>query len=109
MKILHESKSILSYAGLGTDKSVQIFKVNVPRIIVWIAILLALVLCLILEILICVHNFEHGIGAVLLPVCVIFSFIALILTYTTLIQKVKKIVELMEYLEYFTNKSNEFK
>lgn len=104
---LPESKLILSYTGLGNDQFVRISNVNIPRIIVWISILLALMLCVALEILIGMHNIKHGIAGALFPVAVSLSFVALILTYTTLVRKVDRIVRIMDYLENFANKSNE--
>lgn len=107
--MLCANKQILSYAGLSHDEFIRIFKMNIPRLAVWITILLALVLCVILEILVCMHNYKNGIVEVLFSAAGTLFIVALALTYTTFIQKVNNIVRLVDYLEYFAKKSKDFK
>lgn len=106
MRILQESKRILSHTGLANTKFVRIGGITIPRLLVRSAILTAFALGVILECFICVHNYERGVAKILLPFGVMFTFLTLTSTYTTFILKTNKIGRLMECMQHMVNRSN---
>lgn len=107
MLILQESRRIISYAGLGNAKLVQIGGWYIPRSIIRIIISMALIACIILECFICIHMCEHGIAMILLPFGVLVTQLSLTLIYSTFVWKTNEIDSLMDYLEFLINKSNQ--
>lgn len=105
MKVLRESKLILSYSGLDNADSVQVAGHCIPRIFVRVAIFAALALCLILTTMLCVQNRADGISAILFPIGIILTYGSLICQYTTFVWVVDKIGRLFDYLQYAIDQS----
>lgn len=105
MIILAESKRILAHSGLNNANVVRIASVNVPQLLVHVVILTALVSCVVLECIIYVDISKHGIDAILLPLVVSSTFMALILAYISLIWKSEQIMRLMDYLQHVVDES----
>lgn len=105
MIILAESKRILAHSGLNNANAVRIASVNVPRLLLHTVILMALVSCVVLECVIYVENSKHYIDAILLPLVVSSTFMALILAYISLIWKSEQIMRLMDYLQHVVDES----
>lgn len=104
MKILQESRLIISFAGLSDDNVVQFAGWTIPRIVVRIIIAMACILCAVITIFIC--NRISVFAVILLPFAVFVTHLTLTLIYSTFIWKAKKIALLMDYLEFMVNKSN---
>lgn len=105
MKILAQSLKIVSFAGLANVKHVQIGGKGIPQILVRVVIFGTLVLCIILQVFVCIHRYASGLTDALLPLGISMTFTAMTLTHLTLAWKADKIAQLMAFLQHVVQQS----
>lgn len=105
MKILKEFGTILIKCGLGTDSSVRIGGINIPRWLVRWTIFAFPTLCSVLEVMLCIKFIKFSFVACLWPFSIVLTFFSLALIYASLLAKTNEVNELFKYLENVIDKS----
>lgn len=105
-KYLNEAEIVLIGAGLGTANFVQFAGVQIPRLLVRLFIFSLLILCCVLEGMVCVKFISYSVTACLWPFSVILTFSSIALIYGSLVIKSTEINALFNYLENVIRTSN---
>lgn len=93
--------------GLGTDRVVQFAGQNIPQTIMRLSVLSPLLLCCVVEGIMCMQSYTIGYVKTLNAVGMLLTFVSASLIYSCLILKSKEIVELFNYLDDVIISSNE--
>lgn len=93
--------------GLGTDQYVQFAGETILQKVVRISILSPLILCFVMEGIMCLQNYATDFVETLNAVGLFLTFLSASLIYGCLILKSKEIVELFNYLDGAVTSSNE--
>lgn len=105
MKILKEIETILTRCGLGTDYSVRIARVTIPRSLVRWTIFSFPTLCSVLQVILCIKFIKHSFVLCLWPFSLVLTFFSLALIYASLVAKTDEVNALVRYLESVIDKS----
>lgn len=106
MKTLSECQLFMSYAGLGTKKSVNIGGKHLPRAIIQILVVLVFISLLCIQVTNSINNFAIGPQAILFPVHSVVLVSIKLITFVILVVKIDEIAELFEYLQMVVNRRN---
>lgn len=99
MKILKECKQFLSYAGLGTEKYVNIGGKRIPRAMIRAIPITMLAFGSILQSINSINNYHHGLLEVLLPFHSCLHFVVKCAVYCALLWETNQISWLIGYIE----------
>lgn len=108
MKILSENRIILAYVGLGIEETVQFFGKRIPRKFIAIIFGFALIFGVFIASLLILNKHSQGPAEILMPICLLLSFISPTIIYISLMLKRKQIFELFDFLTTVVEKSNIF-
>lgn len=106
MKIFKKSEIVLTYAGFGSSKFVQIIGIKVHRSLLRFIIAVSLLSAIFLELVCCINGYAKGYLTILWPLCILFTILSTIIIYIGLLCKRDKILEMFDSLEDVLNKSN---
>lgn len=98
MIILAACRRFLAYTGLTTDKYVKFGHIPIPTVLIRFAFISLLFGNVIMETMLCVRLYSHGIRAILGPLHLASASLVNVFVYISLMGKSSTTVEMMDFL-----------